>query len=187
MQVPDEAEKSRSAEASLQGELEELIGGVVMAAKMADVEGLEPRMIGKVKKRPEWPRWEEVITEELRALEAHGMWRLEKAPTGANVVSYRWVFAAKKDAAGNVYRYRARLVARRFLQIPSVNFFDTYAPVAKTASIRVTLAFAARHDFEVHQIDVKSAYLHGEFEKNEVIYMSLPPGTNLTKEPGIVL
>ncbi|GBE84202.1 hypothetical protein SCP_0601800 [Sparassis crispa] len=187
MQVPDEAEKSRSAEASLQGELEEPIGGVAMAAKMADVEGLEPRTIGEAKKRPEWPRWEEAIVEELRALEAHGTWRLEKAPTGANVVSCRWVFAAKKDAAGNVYRYRARLVARGFSQIPGVDFFDTDAPVAKTASIRVALAFAARHDFEVHQIDVKSAYLHGEFEENEVIYMSLPPGTNLTKEPGMVL
>ncbi|OJT15351.1 Retrovirus-related Pol polyprotein from transposon TNT 1-94, partial [Trametes pubescens] len=56
-----------------------------------------------------------------------------------------------------------------------------------TASIRVALAFAARHDFEVHQVDVKSAYLNGEFEDNEVIWMAVPPGSNLTNDKTLVL
>lgn len=120
-------------------------------------------------------------------LKAHGTWHLEKPPPGANVISCRWVFHMKKDAAGSVYCYCARLVTHGFSQVPGVDFFDTYALVAKMASIRTLLAFAARHDFEVHQVDVISAYLHGEFEENKVIYMSLPPGVELTNDKTLVL
>ncbi|OJT04896.1 Retrovirus-related Pol polyprotein from transposon TNT 1-94, partial [Trametes pubescens] len=183
LQEKREADDARAVEDLL---IEE-IGGTAMAAQMAEVEGLDPRSLAEAKRRPEWPRWEEAMEEELTALEAHRTWRLEKPPPGANVVSCRWVFHAKKDASGNVYRYRARLVARGFSQIPGVDFFDTYAPVAKTASIRIALAFAARHDFEVHQVDVKSAYLNGEFEDNEVIWMALPPGSKMTNDKSLAL
>lgn len=161
--------------------------GVAMAAHIADAEGLDPCSIQEAQRRPEWLHWQEVILEEVCTLEAHGTWRLEQPPPGANIVSCCWVFHAKKDAAGNIYRYRACLVAQGFSQVPGVDFFDTYAPVAKMASIQTLLAFAARHNFEVHQVDVKSAYLHGDFEENKVIYMSLPPGVELTKEKGLVL
>ena len=53
----------------------------------------------------------------------------------ANVVASKWVFQAKKDAAGNMVRYKARLVAQGFSQIPGVNYFDTFAPVARLAPI----------------------------------------------------
>ncbi|CDO77187.1 hypothetical protein BN946_scf184705.g12 [Trametes cinnabarina] len=168
-------------------DLLEEIGATAMAAQMAEAEGLDPRSLAEAKCRPEWPRWEEAMEEELRALEAHKTWRLEKPPPNANVVSCRWVFHAKKDASGNVYRYRARLVARGFSQVPGVDFFDTYAPVAKTASIHIALAFAACHDFEVHQVDVKSTYLNGEFEEGEVIYMAIPPGSNMTNDKMLAL
>ena len=170
-----------------EADLTEEVSGMAMAAQIADVEGLDPRSLEEAKRRPEWPRWKEAMEEERRALEAHGTWQLEKPPAGANIVSCRWVFHAKKDAAGNVYRYRARLVARGFSQIPGVDFFDTYAPVAKMASIRVILALAARFDLDVHQVDIKSAYLNGDFEENEVIYMALPPGLELTKDKSLVL
>lgn len=86
------------------------------------------------------------------------------------------MFRAKKDAAGNIVRHKARLVAQGFSQVPGVDYFDTYAPVAKLASIRTVLALAARLDLEIHQIDIKGAYLNGELTGNEVIYMRQPPG-----------
>ncbi|OJT10146.1 Retrovirus-related Pol polyprotein from transposon TNT 1-94 [Trametes pubescens] len=178
-----EAEELRAVEDLLVEE----IGGAAMAAQMAEVEGLDPRSLAEAKRRPEWPCWEEAMEEELHALEAHKMWHLEKPPPGANIVSCRWVFNAKKDTSGNVYHYCARLVARGFSQIPGVDFFDTYAPVAKTASIRIVLTFAARHNFEVHQVDVKSTYLNGEFEENEVIWMAVPPGLNITNNKSLAL
>ena len=59
----------------------------------------------------------------------------------------------QRTTSGNVYRYCACLVTRSFSQVTDVKFFDTY--ITKTTSIRIALAFAARHDFKVHQVDMK--------------------------------
>jgi len=86
-------------------------------------------------------------------------------------VGSKWVFHAKKDAAGNVVHYKACLVAQGFSQVPSVDYFDTFAPVARLASIRAVLAVAAVNNYEIHQIDIKGAYLNGILTTSEVIYM----------------
>jgi len=168
-------------------ELEEPISGLAMATAMGEASGLEPRSLAEAKKRPDWLRWKEAMDEELVALQAHKTWEIIDAPKGSNIVGCRWVYAVKKDAAGNVVRYKARLVAQGFSQVPGVDFFDTYAPVAKMATIRTVLALAARYDHEIHQVDIKNAFLNGEFEENETIYMKLPPELELTKEKGKVL
>ena len=82
----------------------------------------------------------------------------------------------KKDTAGNVVRYKVQLVAQGFSQVPGVDYFDTYAPVAKLTSIRTVLALAACQDMELHQVDIMGAYLNGELAYNECIYMHQPPG-----------
>ncbi len=109
-------------------------------------------------------------------MKAAGTWELTEKPEGANVVGSKWVFRAKKDATGKIVRYKARLVAQGFSQIPGVDYFDTFAPVARLASIRTVLAFAASEDLETGQIDIKGAYLNGELTDNECIYMRQPPG-----------
>ena len=73
-------------------------------------------------------------------------------------------------------RRKARLVAQGFSQVPGIDYFDTFAPVAKLASIRTILAIATQLDLELEQIDIKGAYLNGELEPGEVIYMRHPPG-----------
>ena len=88
----------------------------------------------------------------------------------------KWVFKVKKDASGNVVRYKACLVAQGFSQVPSVDYFDTFAPVARLASICAVLAIAADLDFEVHQIDIKGAYLNGILTDDETIFMCQLPG-----------
>jgi hypothetical protein len=112
---------------------------------------------------------------------------LVDAPKGSNIIGCRWVYAIKRDAAGNIVRYKARLVAQGFSQVSGVDFFDTYAPVAKMASIRTVLALSAQYDYEIHQVDIKNAFLNGEFLENEAIYMKLPQGVKLTDEKGKVL
>ena len=104
------------------------------------------------------------------------MWRLEEAPPGANIISSKWVFKAKKDAAGNIVCYKARLVAQGFSQIGSVDYDDTYAPVAHLTSSRAIIVMANRLGLELHQVDIKGAYLNGILHEDEVLYMQHPPG-----------
>jgi hypothetical protein len=96
------------------------------------------------------------------------------------------VFRVKKDAAGNVVRYKARLVAQGFLQVPGVNYFDMFALVAKLASIQAVLSMAAQLDLELHQIDIKGAYLNGTLMPQEQIYMRQPPGYPKAQSTGKV-
>src|ERR1700678_2002459 len=145
-------------------------------AETSNAEALEPRSLKEAQSRPDWPLWEKAIEEELATLKAAGTWEVVDAPEGVNIVGSKWVFRAKKDAAGNIVRYKARLVAQGFSQVPGVDYFDTFAPVARLASIRTVLAFAAAEDYETGQIDIKGAYLNGKLTEDEVIYMKQPPG-----------
>jgi hypothetical protein len=77
-------------------------------------------------------------------------------------VGSKWVFQAKKNAAGNVICYKARLIAQGFSQVSGVDYFDMFAPVVHLASIHTILAFAAAEDYEMGKIDIKAAYLNGE-------------------------
>ena len=156
---------------------------VALVEFTAEAEALEPTSLADAKRRPDWPRWEEGIRKVLATLQAAGTWELADLPTGANLVGSKWVFRAKKDAAGNIVRYKARLVAQGYSQVPGVDYFDTYAPVANLASIRTVLALAARLDLELHQIDIKGAYLNGELTTDEVIYMRQPPGFESKEHP----
>jgi hypothetical protein len=176
----EEAEEAGGAWAVVDGEtalLEEFEGLVnVFLAETTDSEALEPRTLAEAKRRPDWLQWEKAILEELETLRAAGTWVLEEAPPGANIIGSKWVFKAKKDAAGFIARLKARLVAQGFSQIGGVDFDDTYAPVARLASSRAIIAMANRLDLLLHQVDIKGAYLNGELNDNEVLYMHHPPG-----------
>ena len=74
----------------------------ILAAKTAEAKALEPHSLAKAKHHPDWPLWEKAIVEELTTLKTAGTWRLEEAPLGANIIGSKWVFKAKKDAAGNI-------------------------------------------------------------------------------------
>src|ERR1700678_3000813 len=156
------------------------------AAETSSAEALEPRSLAEAQKRPDWPLWEKAIQEELVTLKAAGTWEIVDAPKGVNVVGSKWVFRAKKDAAGNVIRYKARLVAQGFSQVPGVDYFDMFVPVAKLASIRAVLAIAAAEDLEMHQIDIKGTYLNGTLTDREIIYMQQPPGYHISTQQKLV-
>ena len=157
-----------------------------LMAQMSEMEALEPPSLAVARKSPDWPAWEKAIREELDVLQAAETWETVSEPAGANIIDSKWVFRAKKDAAGVVVRYKARLVAQGFSQVPGVDYFDTFAPVACLASIRTVLAIAAAEDLEIHQIDIKGAYLNGELTNDEKIYMKQPLGYPVSPNLGEV-
>ena len=114
--------------------------------------------------------------EEIQTLEDAGTWELIDLPEGTNVVSSKSVFCIKREATGHVVHYKACSVVQGFSQVEGVDYFDTHTPVARLSSIYTILALAACLNLELHQIDIKGAYLNGILYDNEVIYMCQPPG-----------
>ena len=124
--------------------------------------------------RPDWPKWKEAMDAEIQQLLDLGTYSLENIPPDRKAIGCRWVFTIKRSPEGEILKYKARLVAQGFSQIPGQDFLSTYAPVMRLESYRALLALAASQDWEIHQIDVVGAYLNGELE--ETIFMKQPPG-----------
>ena len=96
-------------------------------------------------------------------------------PKQKKPVRYKWVFKRKEGLSpSEPPRFKARLVAKGFSQIPGVDYNDVFSPVVKHSSIRTFFSIVAMHDLELEQLDVKTAFLHGELE--EEIYMDQPEG-----------
>ena len=82
----------------------------------------------------------------------------------------------KKDSEGEIEKHKARVVAKGFNHKEGVDYHETFAPVARLASIRTVLAIAARNGWKIDTFDFHSAFLNGEFGENEEIYMEQQPG-----------
>ena len=120
-------------------------------------------------------KWLVAMQEEVESLHKNRTWDLVKPPKDKKIVGCKWVFKRKEGIPGvEDAKYKARLVAKGYSQVHGVDFNDVFSPVVKHSSIRVLLALVAMHNLELEQLDVKTAFLHGELE--ETIYMQQPEG-----------
>jgi len=153
-----------------------------MIAGVAAIEGSDPTTVQEARARTDWPKWEEAIDKELVALRDARTWSIVERPEKVNIVGCKWVFRIKRNADGEIDKYKARLVAKGYSQVHGVDYYDTYAPVARLASLRTILAIAARNDWNIDVFDFHSAFLNGKLDADELIYMELPPGLNVDKK-----
>ena len=128
------------------------------------------KALGRTNKSHDWFNATEA---ELTQIEKLNTWDIVDAPKDANVVKSRYVFRYKRDAAGNVIKYKAQLVAKGYTQVYGVDYYETFAPVVKHTTLRALLSIAAKRGSTIHQADVKNAYLNAKLK--ETIYMELPP------------
>lgn len=120
------------------------------------------------------PHWFQAMKEEYDALILNNTWSLVPRPSGANIVSGKWVFRHKFHSDGSLARYMARWVCRGDSQQPSIDFDETFSPVVKPSTIRAVLSLAISAAWPIHQLDVKNAFLHGSL--NETVYCRQPLG-----------
>ncbi|GKD24429.1 retrotransposon protein, putative, ty1-copia subclass [Tanacetum coccineum] len=112
------------------------------------------------------------------------MWELVDSPPGCKPLGYKWIFKKKMKADGTIDKYKARLVIKGFRQHEGLDYFDTYSPVTRITSIRMILAIAALRNLEVHQMDVKTAFLNRDLE--DEIYMNQPESFIAPRQEGKV-
>ena len=137
----------------------------------------EPRTYQQMLEYPDVAEWVEAMNEELSSLIGNGVWEVVPKPPNTNIVICKWVYKLKRSADGNIARYKARLVARGFTQAYGIDYTDTYVPVTRLKTIRLLFALAVEKDWEIRQIDVKTAYLNGDLD--EEIFMAPPEGYNV--------
>nr|KAJ0188771.1 hypothetical protein LSAT_V11C900489000 [Lactuca sativa] len=118
--------------------------------------------------------WIKAMQEELNEFERHKVWTLVPRPSGKTITGTRWVYRNKVDKDEIITRNKARLVAQGFTQIESIDYGETFAPVARIKAIRLFLAYASYMNFIVYQMDVKTTFLHGVLE--EEVFLNQPPG-----------
>ena len=105
------------------------------------------------------------MDEEMDALQKNTTWDLVSLPSGRKLVQCKWVFRTKVATDGSTYKYKARLVEKGFSQFQGVDYHETFVPVTKMDSIRLVLAVLAFEHWEVHHMDFKSAFLHGDLHE----------------------
>jgi hypothetical protein len=117
--------------------------------------------------------WVMVMQEELNNFTRNEVWSLVEGPK-QNVIGTKWVFRNKKDENDVVTKNKSRLVAKEYTQVEGLDFGETYALVARLEAIRILLASATHHNFKLHQMYFKSAFLNGPI--SEEVYVEQPPG-----------
>lgn len=124
-----------------------------------------------------WRQWRESMDDEKQSWLVNDIWEMVECPDGITPVDTRWVYKIKYNPDGSVSRFKSRLVARGFKQQFGVDFNETFAPVAKFPSIRLLFSLAAAKGWQVHQMDVKTAFLCSEIDTD--VYVQVPDGLDI--------
>lgn len=120
------------------------------------------------------PDWETARDAEFTVLTSMGTFELCDLPTGFKPLKPLWVQAAKRDQDGNITRKKARLVVRGYAQREGIDYGDVFAHVLRSDSLHTLFGLAAIYDWDIHGLDVVSAFLNGKVE--EELYMRQIPG-----------
>ncbi|GJS43886.1 zinc finger, CCHC-type containing protein [Tanacetum coccineum] len=134
----------------------------------------DPRTYNEAMQSRDDAFWKEAINDEIGSIMKNNTWVLSDLPPGCKPLGCKWIFKRKVKVAGTIDKFKARLVIQGCRQKEGIDYFDTYAPIARITTIRLLLALATIHNLVIHQMDVKTTFLNGNLE--EKVYMKQPEG-----------
>ena len=132
----------------------------------------EPTTYQEAMAGPESAKWKEAMDSEIQSMYDNQVWDLVENTPGNKTVGCKWVFKKKTDMDGKVHTYKARLVAKGYTQTHGIDYDETFSPVAMLKSIRILISISAYYDYEIWQMDVKTAFLNGKLTTD--VYMTQP-------------
>ena len=151
---------------------------VTLSMKSTDIHfpdpPFEPRNYKEATQCDEAHLWGPSMVDEFNSHQTNGTWILTRLPEGRKAIGTRWVYKIKPGHLTTPARHKSRFVAKGYSQIEGVDFQETYAPVVKYTSLRILLSYAAVHDWEMAQLDIKTAFLYGLID--EELYIEQPEG-----------
>jgi hypothetical protein len=124
------------------------------------------------------------MQEEMKSLHENHTYDLVKLPKGKGALKNKWVFRCKIEPNRSQPRYKARSVVKGFSKKRGIDFEEIFSPVVKMFYIRVVLGLAANMNLEIEQLDMKTAFLHGDLE--EEIYIEQPEGFTTRDKKNLV-
>ncbi|GJZ64151.1 retrotransposon protein, putative, ty1-copia subclass [Tanacetum coccineum] len=144
----------------------------------------EPANYKAVLLDPRFDKWLNAMNVEMQSMKDNEVWVLVDLPPDGKTVGSKWLFKKKTDIDGAVHTYKAHLPVKGFTQTYGVDYEETFSHVAKIRVIRILIAIAAFNDYEIWQMDVKTAFLNGHLL--EEVYMEQHEGFVNPKYPNQV-
>lgn len=114
------------------------------------------------------------MDDEMVAIKKDATWELVDPPSEKEVIGVKWLYKTKYATDGPIQRHKSRLVEKGYAHQPSIDYNETYAPVARFDTIRTILLLAPQYKLLVYQFDVKSTFLNGELKED--VYVHQPQG-----------
>ena len=109
--------------------------------------------------------WKKTVNDEMNSLRINKTWVLSDLPPGCKTIGCKWIFRKKLRIDGSLEKFKARLVAKGFKQEVGVDFFNTYLHVSKITTIRTLIVIVSFYKLEIHQMNVKIAFLNDDLEE----------------------
>ena len=113
--------------------------------------------------------WVKAMKTEMESMDSNQVWELVEPPANIKPIGCKWVYKRKRGSDGKVETFKARLVAKGFTQKEGIDYEETFSAVAMLKPIRILLSIATCLDYEIWQMDVKTAFLNSNLEED--IYM----------------
>ncbi|GJV39355.1 retrotransposon protein, putative, ty1-copia subclass [Tanacetum coccineum] len=135
---------------------------------------------------PEFDKWLDAMNVEMKSMKDNEVWDLVDLPPDGKTVGSKWLFKKKTDMDGVVHTYKARLVAKGFTQTYRVDYEETFSPVADIRAIRILIAITVFYDYEIWQMNVKTAFFNGHLSLKKSIWCNLKTGYVFVLNGGVV-